>query len=89
MVSQTTVGVVGFTALAAIYMGRLQVPEIGFDRIMPLYALKLKHPTHEVLLGRSFLQSYVVTFDGPNGMFHFAGPAPHTPLSAIEDDFAT
>lgn len=89
MVSQTRVGVVGSTAPAAIYMGRLKVPEIGFDRVMPLYALKLKHPSHEVLLGRSFLQSYVVTFNGPSGMFHFAGPAAHEPLSAIEDDFAT
>ena len=88
-VNQSTVNVVGGSTLATIYMGRLKVPEIGFDRIMPLYALKVRHPTPEVLLGRSFLQNYIVTFDGPAGMFHFVTPTNYQPHGAIEDDFPT
>jgi len=89
IIHQTTVGVVGSKVPAAIYMGRLVIPSVGFDRVMPLYALKVRHPTHEVLLGRSFLQNYVVTFNGPAGMFHFSGPDDQNLHGAIEDDFAT
>lgn len=28
----------------------------------------------KMLLGRSFLSNYIVTFDGPNGTFHFFDP---------------
>lgn len=89
VIDQSLVGVVGTSTLATIYLGRLLIPEIGFDRVMPLYALKVRQPTHEVLIGRSVLQNYIVTFDGPAGMFHFADRDNHDLLSAIEDDYAT
>ena len=88
-IDQRNVGVVGGSVMAKIYLGRLIVPDVGFDRMCPLYALKVRHPTHEVLLGRSFLENYIVTFDGPAGMFTFAGREDFHPRSAIEDDFAT
>ncbi len=88
-IDQATVGVVGGSTMAKIYLGRLIVPDVGFDRVCPLYALKVRHATHEVLLGRSFLENYVVTFDGPAGTFTFAARADFHERSAIEDDFAT
>ena len=42
---------------------------------MPLYALKVGRASYNVILGRSFLADYIVTFDGPNRFFHFALPA--------------
>lgn len=88
-IDQAKVGVVGGSTMAKIYLGRLIVPDVGFDRVCPLYALKVRHPTHEVLLGRSFLENYIVTFDGPAGTFTFASRADFHERSAIEDDFAT
>lgn len=88
-INQATVGVVGGSTLAKIYMGRLIVPDVGFDRVCPLYALKVRQPTHDVLLGRSFLENYIVTFDGPAGTFTFATRNDFHERSAIEDDFAT
>lgn len=89
LINQTNVGVVGGSTLASIYLGRLIVPSVGFDRVMPLYALKVRQPTHQVLLGRSFLQNYIVTFDGPAGMLHFDTRRNEDLLGAIEDDYAT
>ena len=89
VIDQTMVGVVGYTTPAKIYLGRLVIPQLGFDRKMRLYALKVRHATHEILLGRSFLQNYVVTFDGPAGMYTFSRPQDFQTHSTIEDDFAT
>ncbi len=86
---QTSVGVVGGSTLATVYLGRVIIPEIDFDQVMPVYALKVRHPTHEVLIGRSLLQNYIVTFDGPSGTFHFATRQNEHLLGAIEDDYAT
>lgn len=89
VINQTTVGVVGGSAMANVYLGRLSLPGIGFDEVMPLYALKVRQPTHEVLLGRSFLQNYIVTFDGPAGHFTMARRENDDLLGSIEDDYAS
>lgn len=61
--------------MASVRMGRLEVPQLGFSEIMPLYAFRMRHPTHEAILGRSFLQNYIVTFHGPQGVMTFANPS--------------
>jgi len=73
-IDQQTVGVVGASVPATVYMGILEIPELGFSEIMPLFALKVRRPTHDVLLGRSLLEHFIVTFDGPSGLFHFSRP---------------
>lgn len=88
-IDQTMVVGVGGTLPATVYMGRLVVPDVEFDQLVRLYALKVRHPTHEVLLGRAFLQNYIVTFNGPSGLFHFSTPQDHRLHGTIEDDFAT
>ena len=73
-VDQQTVGVVGASALATVHTGIIEIPELGFSQVMPLFALKVRRPSHDVLLGRSLLQNFIVTFDGPSGLFHFSTP---------------
>ncbi len=73
-VDQQLVGVVGASVVASIHIGIVEIPELGFSEVMPLFALKVRRPTHDVLLGRSLLQNFIVTFDGPSGLFHFARP---------------
>lgn len=69
------VGVAGGASIMAdVFAGILEVPELGFSEMVPLYALKTRRPTHDVLLGRSFLRNFIVTFDGPQGVFHFYKP---------------
>lgn len=67
----------GASMMAEVFAGCLEVPELGFSEVVPLYALKTRRPTHDVLLGRSFLRNFIVTFDGPQGVFHFYKPTPY------------
>ena len=79
-VNQERVGVAGgVSVLSTVYAGIVEVPELGFSEMMPVYTLKMRHPTHDVLLGRSFLQNFIVTFDGPQGIFHFFRPPDYEP----------
>ena len=55
-------------------MGVLAVENLGHSEFVELYALKLARPTHQVLLGRTFLQPFSVTLDGPVGRFSIARP---------------
>ena len=77
------VGIVGATVPASVRLGVLEVPSLGFTEIMPLYAFKVRHSTHEVILGRSFLRRYIVTFDGPQGIMIF-----NEPLETYDEDLA-
>ncbi|MGH7025485.1 MAG: retropepsin-like aspartic protease [Caulobacteraceae bacterium] len=73
-IDQQTVATPGGTLLAAVFLGLLEVPDLGYRKLMPLYALRVARSSYSVILGRSFLADYIVTFDGPNGCFHFALP---------------
>lgn len=78
----------GAPILVKIYMGMLRVPVLGFSEIVRLYGARIKGGHHDVLLGRSFLKNFIVTFDGPAGMFHFFPPF-RFPGPEPDDDFAT
>lgn len=87
-INETEIGVVGGGAvLASVHIGVLVVPALGFRQILPLYAVPMKQSSHSVLLGRSFLKNYIVTFDGPRGNFHFYNPRQDSEHAL--DDFAT
>ena len=73
-IDQQTVATPGGSLLAAVFLGVLEVPALQFKKLMPLYALKVGRASYNVILGRSFLADFIVTFDGPNGFFHFAHP---------------
>ena len=70
-VDQRGVGVVGGADVqATVYMAVLRVPRLGFEQVTPIFGLRVRRPTHDVLIGRSFLQASILTLDGPNGVFH-------------------
>jgi hypothetical protein len=62
---------------AAGYMLQIRVPGLGYDQWTKVFGVKMKHPSTRVLLGRTFLAGYHVTYSGPDQWFHWykAGPA--------------
>ena len=80
-IDQAELGVVGSRVPASVRVGRLEVREVGFDEPVRLFAVRMRRPTHDVILGRAFLQRYVVTFDGPRGTMLF-----HNPAAELEED---
>jgi predicted aspartyl protease len=84
-VDQCTITVVGSSIPAAIFMADLEVPALGYHRTIPLIASKVGRINYNVLLGRSFLSDYIVTFDGPAGCFHFVEAPPHVHAPPEED----
>jgi len=76
-----TLGVVGSEIQATVYAGSLEVPELNYKKTMPMFAPRKSSLAHPVLLGRSFLKDFIMTYDGPNGMFHFAEPYNFDPLN--------
>jgi hypothetical protein len=44
----------------------------------------MTRPSSRVLLGRSFLKRYLVTYNGPEGLFHYYDPI-STSLGYVED----
>jgi predicted aspartyl protease len=67
-------GIGGGEVDAKVYSGSIEVPELGFQRILPLYAVAWDPTSHAVLLGRSFLKYFVFRYDGPSETFHFSNP---------------
>lgn len=66
--------VVGGQVDAVVFAGQLEVPQLGYSKILPMLAPRRGQISHSVLLGRSFLEDFIVTFDGPSGIFVLARP---------------
>lgn len=64
----------GGTLDSQMYSGFIEVPTLGFAKIVPLYAVPWKQTSHTILLGREFLRYFMFYYDGPKGMFHFSKP---------------
>ncbi len=73
---------------ATIYLARLEIPELGFSELTPLYAANMGRGGYQMLLGRSLLRHFITTFDGPAGMFHVHRPR-SAPEREADDDYAT
>jgi predicted aspartyl protease len=56
---------------ASVYMAEMVIPGLGFRDWVEVYALPMARPSMRVLLGRSFLKSYHVTYNGPEELFHY------------------
>jgi hypothetical protein len=78
----------GVTVQATVYAGFLAIPALHFREQTRFYAAPHDQASHEVLLGRSILRHFVMTYDGPAGEFHFYRPFAF-PGPAVEDDFAS
>lgn len=72
---------VGADHPAVEYAAQVVVPELDFDRFMPVLSPAGVYTAPMILLGRSFLQHFVFTYHGHDGVFQFhndardAGPA--------------
>ena len=62
----------GTRVMATAYMARLRVPGLGFDEWFKVFGVKMPVASPRVLLGRSFLRRYHVTYSGPDEIFHWS-----------------
>lgn len=62
----------GSEVQATVFAGELLIPELGFRDWVELHGMAMKSETNRVLIGRSFLAPYHVTYSGPEDRFHFS-----------------
>lgn len=53
------------------YMAGMIIPGLRFEEIVEVFAVEMPRPSSRVLLGRSFLKHYIVTYNGPEELFHY------------------
>ncbi len=67
-VDQRTVGTLGGSVPAAVYMGVLEVPALGFKRRMPLYAFKVRRVGFSVVSAAASLRTTSSPSTGPKAI---------------------
>ena len=83
-VDSKSISVVGGKVEAIVCSGIIEVPELGFRKMMPIYAVSGTFSA-PVLLGRSFLSHFQMTYDGPTGTFSFL-PVSYQPVAPWDDE---
>ena len=61
----------GREVLATSYVARMTIEDLDFDEPVEVYGVPMSQPSSRVLLGRSFLRNYFVTYNGPQETFHY------------------
>jgi hypothetical protein len=72
---ETRMIAVGADHPAIEFAGLLCVPELEFEKFLPVYAPDGVYTAPSVLLGRSFLEHFVFTYHGLDGTFQFHNEA--------------
>lgn len=75
----------GSEVQATVYMAQMTIPELEFRDWVEVHGLPMKRATSRVLIGRSFLSGYHVTYNGPEDRFYYARP-PSVLLMEAEHD---
>ena len=57
---------------ATVFAGELTIPALDFQDWVELHGMAMKSETNRVLLGRSFMAPYHVTYAGPEERFYFS-----------------
>ena len=70
---------------ATIYHGIIEAPDLGVALVTELYAFEENISSPRVLIGRSFLRNFLVTFDGPSGIVTFAKPTGYS-AAPVDDE---
>lgn len=73
----------GTSVPALGFMVQLRVPDLKFDQWVKVFGVKMTYPSNRVLLGRSFLAGYHITYSGPEELCHWQNAGP--PTYADED----
>ena len=71
-IDSQTIGTVGGPIHSAVYLAIIEIPALKYREPMRVYAPKLERPTYNSLLGRTFLSEFLMTYDGEDGICHFA-----------------
>jgi predicted aspartyl protease len=87
VIDQRTISTVGGPIEVNVYLGVFEIPILRFKKLMRLFAPKIDRVNYQVLIGRSVLKDYLLTFDGPADQCIFAKPT--KPPHELDDDFAT
>ena len=75
----------GSGVIATSYLARMTIQDLEFDDFVEVYGVPMASPSQRVLLGRSFLRNYIVTYHGVEEKFYYARSLP-TPRGG-EDEF--
>lgn len=82
----------GERLMATVYNGVIDAPDLQVSLITELYSFdepptenRAMATTPRILVGRSFLRHFLVTFDGPSGIVTFAKPTGHHNLP-VDDE---
>lgn len=62
---------VGADHPAREYAGLVAIPELDFEKFLPVYAPDGVYTAPSILLGRSFLEHFDFSYNGPSGTFTF------------------
>jgi predicted aspartyl protease len=75
LTGQTTLYAVGGQYEAPVYTGILEITSLGFREFTEFVAPKTRHLTSQVILGRPFLQNFIMTYHGPEGVVRLERPS--------------
>jgi len=68
---QTRLVAVGADHPAGVYAASLIVPALDFEKFLPVLAPDGAYTAPTILLGRTFLEHFVFSYNGPDGTFAF------------------
>ena len=66
----------GSEVIATSYLARLTIEDLDFNELVEVYGLPMPQPSRRVLLGRAFLRSYIITYNGLEERFYYAPSQP-------------
>lgn len=61
----------GSEVSATIYRVEVEAPELGYRDIAQVAAVTMERASTRVLLGRSFLRQFILTYHGGEDLFHW------------------
>ncbi len=70
---------------AITYAGLLEIPAIGYSKPLEMTAMADGFESTHILLGKNFLQEFLITIDCANGRCWFYKPA-ETTSSMVDDE---
>ena len=66
----------GSEVAATSYLARMRIEDLDFNELVEIYGVPMSQPSRRVLLGRAFLRSYIVTYNGLEERFYYERSQP-------------
>ena len=66
----------GSEVIATSFLARMTIADLEFDSLVEVYGVPMSQPSSRVLLGRSFLRRYIVTYNGLEERFYYERSQP-------------